>query len=894
VRRRRWLVPEVIQTSGMDCGPAALKALFAGYGLYLSYDRLREACQTDVDGTSIDTLEEMANMLGLAVEQHVTPADLVLLESSASLPAIVVTRLPGGAAHFVVLWRAHGPMVQVMDPAAGRIWMPRRAFLDSLYIHESLVETEAWQEWSRGPAFTASLEERMHRLGITEDLWEDRTHLDASLRMLQALANAGAVHRGKGARHVLRLCAENPAQIPAEYWAARAVPSDPPSDRVRVRGAVLAVASGPHAEAAVAIDSLPPSLAAVLREPPPHVWEPVWEAIRANGNGGRPLACAIALALAAAAAGAVFEALLFRSLFDLAQHLPLSGQRLAAFAMVLWFVAGLLVLEWSGTLGLARLGRHLELRLRARVLLKIPRLGDRHFQSRLISDMAFRAHTLHLLRQLPEFAGQFIRFAATLFVTAVALVWLHPEAAVPTMLAVVAAVGVPLLFQPALVERDLRVREISGALNRFSLDALLGSRAIQAHGAESTLRALHASQLAQWADAGLRQQALLVRAEAVQMTCVCAPIVWLVSSQVAHANSAAGLLLAIYWALAIPSTGRQLASVVWSVPALRNTMLRLLELLHAPEGDRSAGETGADLGVSGVKVDIDNVSVVAAGHVLLAGVNLHVTPGEHVAIVGQSGSGKSSLVGLLLGWHLPCDGRVAIDDVALGVDRLVRLRRETAWIDPQVHLFRGTLFDNLCYGNDSDNDNSSGNGNGDTAATRAAAVIADAGIAAVLRRMSDGLQTRLGEGGAHASAGEGQRVRIGRALARRGVRLAILDEPVRGLEREERRRMLRTLRSHFERVTLFAITHDISDTLDFDRVLVIERGRIIEQGVPRTLREQPNSRYRALLAEEHAVQRDFWSHPIWRRLRMIDGAILETSTTSARRETDSKTDGLGS
>ena len=58
--RRRLLVPEVVQTSAMDCGPACLKALLEGFGITVSYGRLREACQTDVDGTSIDTLEVVA------------------------------------------------------------------------------------------------------------------------------------------------------------------------------------------------------------------------------------------------------------------------------------------------------------------------------------------------------------------------------------------------------------------------------------------------------------------------------------------------------------------------------------------------------------------------------------------------------------------------------------------------------------------------------------------------------------------------------------------------------------------------------------------------------------------------------------------------------------------
>ena len=85
ILRRRLLVPEVVQTSAMDCGPAALKALLNGYGINASYGRLREACQTDVDGTSIDTLEETAKQLGLDAEQVMTLPDH-LFESDENLP----------------------------------------------------------------------------------------------------------------------------------------------------------------------------------------------------------------------------------------------------------------------------------------------------------------------------------------------------------------------------------------------------------------------------------------------------------------------------------------------------------------------------------------------------------------------------------------------------------------------------------------------------------------------------------------------------------------------------------------------------------------------------------------------------------------------------------------
>src|SRR5947207_6487421 len=112
-RWRRLLVPEVVQTSAMDCGPASLKCLLEGFHVPVSYGRLREACQTDVDGTSIDTLEDIAKQLGLGAEQIMVPLDHLLLPEAATLPAILVVRLPTGFTHFVVVWRRHGPFVQV-------------------------------------------------------------------------------------------------------------------------------------------------------------------------------------------------------------------------------------------------------------------------------------------------------------------------------------------------------------------------------------------------------------------------------------------------------------------------------------------------------------------------------------------------------------------------------------------------------------------------------------------------------------------------------------------------------------------------------------------------------------------------------------------------------------
>src|SRR5947209_14074482 len=136
---RRLFAAEVVQTSAMDCGPASLKCLLEGFGIHASYGRLREACQTDVDGTSIDTIEDVAVQLGLQAEQVMLPADHLLMAESDALPAIVVVTLPNGVTHFLVAWRRFGRFVEVMDPATGRRWPTCERFLGEIYVHEARV-----------------------------------------------------------------------------------------------------------------------------------------------------------------------------------------------------------------------------------------------------------------------------------------------------------------------------------------------------------------------------------------------------------------------------------------------------------------------------------------------------------------------------------------------------------------------------------------------------------------------------------------------------------------------------------------------------------------------------------------------------------------------------------
>jgi ABC-type transport system involved in cytochrome bd biosynthesis fused ATPase/permease subunit len=127
--------------------------------------------------------------------------------------------------------------------------------------------------------------------------------------------------------------------------------------------------------------------------------------------------------------------------------------------------------------------------------------------------------------------------------------------------------------------------------------------------------------------------------------------------------------------------------------------------------------------------------------------------------------------------------------------------------------------------------------------------------------------------GTLASGGEGQRVRLGRAMGREQAGLVILDEPFRGLDRERRRVLLRRVRAYWRHATIICITHDVGETQEFERVVVVEQGRIIEDGAPAALLATPDSRYAALVQAEQEVRTGLWAGDVWRKLRLEQGQL---------------------
>lgn len=891
--QRRLIVPEVIQTSAMDCGPAALKCLLEGFYISASYGRLREACQTAVDGTSVEMVETVARQLGLDAEQVMLPKDDLWLPQANALPAMVVAQHPNGTNHFVIVWQRYGRWLQIMDPGVGRRWTRCEKFAREIYPHRTLVAPADWFEWAQSGEARGMFAARMHALGAENSTaeamithaggdWHALAALDAAVRMVSTLLGAGALRRGEQALRLLRGLLARTAQeapgvcavIPREYWS---VLPNKSGEQLILRGAVLLRIRGRlPAPSCETEHELPPELHAALTERTRHPVREMWDLLRTDGLLA-PLALLGALGLAVGAL--IIEALLFRGLFDLARDLNLVSQRMGALAAVLIFVVLLCAFEFPITAESLRLGRKLETRLRLLLLRKLPALSERYFQSRPISDMAERSHSIYLLRQLPDLAARLVKSVWELFFTLLGIALIDAHSLPLALVIATAAIGVIAAAQPALGERDLRMRSHAGALHVFYLDALLGIVPIRTHAAERAVRREHEALLCEWARASKTFLRLSLTTKAGQSLVCLALAGVLLWRHIDVVGITGNLLLLVYWVLKLPALGESLAALAAQYPTQRNVALRLLEPLKAPEA--STAMTGAlepprvePVSKAGprlvkrpaaVSIEMRSVEVVAAGNVILRDVKLNIRAGEHVAIVGPSGAGKSSVLGLLLGWHQPAAGTLLIDHEPLQGQSLQRLRAETAWVDPAIQLWNRSLLDNLRYPSSAGSPAALGQ------------VLENADLAEVLVRLPQGLQTSLSEGGVSLSGGEGQRVRVGRALWQQGVRLALLDEPFRGLDREQRRRHLAEARRTWQDATLLCVTHDVAETRSFERVLVVENGGIVEDAHPEDLAATASSRYRNLLDIEESLRHGLWNAALWRRIRLESGRVQDAN-----------------
>ena len=301
-------------------------------------------------------------------------------------------------------------------------------------------------------------------------------------------------------------------------------------------------------------------------------------------------------------------------------------------------------------------------------------------------------------------------------------------------------------------------------------------------------------------------------------------VLWLGAIEVIEGNLTVGQLVAFnMMAQRASAPILRLARVWQDLQQAGVSMKRLGDILNAPvEASSSAGK----MSLPAIKghIQFDNVSFRYRldGPPILDGVSFAVQPGETLGIVGRSGSGKSTITNLLQRFYVPEQGKVLVDGVDLVMADIVWLRRQTGVVLQESTLFNKTIRDNIALTNPA----------ADMGAIIHAARLA--GAHGFILDLPEGYDTIVGEHGATLSGGQRQRLAIARALMT-NPRILILDEATSALDYESEFIIQKNMAAISKNRTVVIIAHRLSTIMRCDRIIVVDKGRLVESGTHETL-----------------------------------------------------------
>ncbi|MGE8208563.1 MAG: ABC transporter transmembrane domain-containing protein [Stenotrophomonas rhizophila] len=397
-------------------------------------------------------------------------------------------------------------------------------------------------------------------------------------------------------------------------------------------------------------------------------------------------------------------------------------------------------------------------------------------------------------------------------------------------LAVWSLLGIPLAVLPVIIGAR-RLRNISRAsqdrvadANSLAAETLGAVRTVQAHAREPYERGRFNVALAESIKAARRRigaQSIVTATAIVLVFGAIVGVLWLGAHDVNDGRMTAGTLgqFVLYAMIGGGSVGA-LAEVWNELQRASGGMGRIAELLQEDiEITAPANPVAMPLPLRG-EIRFDNVVFhypQRPDTAALEGFDLHVRPGETVALVGPSGAGKSTVLSMLLRFHDPASGSILVDGVDVRQVDPAQLRAQMALVPQQPTLFAATALDNIRYGRLEASD--------DEVQRAAEAAEADE----FLQALPDGYLSELGERGARLSGGQQQRIAIARALLK-DAPILLLDEATSALDAQSERAVQQALERLMAGRTTLVIAHRLATVLKADRIVVMDHGRIIAQG----------------------------------------------------------------
>ena len=368
------------------------------------------------------------------------------------------------------------------------------------------------------------------------------------------------------------------------------------------------------------------------------------------------------------------------------------------------------------------------------------------------------------------------------------------------------------------------LEEAYGRYSSGQIDAIRGIETVKALAGEEALRRLMLNRFQALADRVFRTEFLVLAYQgSLQLVSFASFGLFLLvgSIEVVHGNLSLGEFVA-FNALVALATGPMLILLsLWDQSQLARVLLDRLDDVLAPEPEQGADrERLRTVSTLEGRVELHGVGFRYGGPeapAILEGVSLTVEPGETVALVGRSGSGKTTLIKLLAGLLEPTEGEILYDGFELRTLDYRTLRRKIGFVLQESYLFDDTIGANIAFGEAIP----------DPARIAWAAKVANADE--FIERLPLGLDTRVGESGLRLSGGQQQRIAIARALYHRPP-ILLFDEATSALDTESERAVKESLDELLVGRTSFVIAHRLSTVRDAHRIIVLERGRLVESG----------------------------------------------------------------
>jgi len=393
-----------------------------------------------------------------------------------------------------------------------------------------------------------------------------------------------------------------------------------------------------------------------------------------------------------------------------------------------------------------------------------------------------------------------------------------------------ALLGIPLAVLP-IVLGARRLQKMSRSsqdrvaeANTLAAETLGAVRTVQAHAREPYERARFGAALEATLGAAkrrIRTQSIVTAVAIILFFGAIVTVLWMGAHDVVDGRMSTGALgqFVLYALIGGGSVGA-LAEVWNELQRASGGMGRIAELLQ--EQPQLAVPATPDVLPQPLRGEIRFDDVVfrypqRPDQAALDGFTLHVRPGETVALVGPSGAGKSTVLSLLLRFHDPQAGSVSLDGVDLRQLNPLALREHIALVPQQPALFAASAAENIRYGQLQASDEE----------VQAAARAAEA--EGFIGELPQGYDTELGERGARLSGGQQQRIAIARALLK-DAPVLLLDEATSALDAQSERAVQQALERLMAGRTTLVIAHRLATVLKADRIVVVDRGRIVAQG----------------------------------------------------------------